>query len=113
VTSLVALKQATYVREDYPDTGKAYVFYQHMRTPGLQENFYKSIQQDPGIFLTKGEVVGVSKTVPAWWSMPGTPSWVKTSRSKPIWWCWGPVWCRPQKRSRHQPGLPPGTVFPG
>jgi quinone-modifying oxidoreductase subunit QmoB len=61
VTSLVALKQATYVREDYPDTGKAYVFYQHMRTPGLQENFYKSIQQDPGIFLTKGEVVGVSK----------------------------------------------------
>ena len=61
VTSLVTLKQATYVREDYPDTGKAYVFYQHMRTPGLQENFYKSIQQDPGIFLTKGEVVGVSK----------------------------------------------------
>jgi len=60
VTSLVALKQATYVREDYPDTGKAYVFYQHMRTPGLQENFYKSIQQDPGIFLTKGEVIGVS-----------------------------------------------------
>jgi quinone-modifying oxidoreductase, subunit QmoB len=61
VTSLVALKQATYVREDNPDTGKAYVFYQHMRTPGLQENFYKSIQQDPGIFLTKGEVVGVSQ----------------------------------------------------
>ena len=61
VTSLVALKQATYVREDYPDTGKAYVFYQHMRTPGLQENFYKKVQQDPGIFLTKGEVVGVSK----------------------------------------------------
>jgi quinone-modifying oxidoreductase subunit QmoB len=61
VTSLVALKQATYVREDYPDTGKAYVFYQHMRTPGLQENFYKSIQQDPGIFLTKGEVTGVSQ----------------------------------------------------
>ena len=61
VTSLVALKQASYVREDYPDSGKAYVFYQHMRTPGLQENFYKSIQQDPGIFLTKGEVIGVSK----------------------------------------------------
>jgi quinone-modifying oxidoreductase subunit QmoB len=61
VTSLVALKQATYVREDYPNDGKAYVFCQHMRTPGLQENFYKSIQQDPGIFLTKGEVVSVSK----------------------------------------------------
>jgi len=60
VTSLVSLKQAKYVREDYPD-GKAYVIYQHMRTPGLMENFYKSIQQDPGIFMTKGEVVSVSK----------------------------------------------------
>jgi len=60
VMSLVSLKQAKYVREDYPD-GKAYVIYQHMRTPGLMENFYKSIQQDPGIFLTKGEVVSVSK----------------------------------------------------
>ena len=60
VTSLVSLKQAKYVREDYED-GKAYIFYQHMRTPGLAENFYKSIQQDEGIFLTKGEVVSVSK----------------------------------------------------
>ena len=61
ITSLVSLKQAKYVREDYPDDGKAYIFYQHMRTPGLQENFYKSIQQDVGIFLTKGSVVSVSK----------------------------------------------------
>jgi quinone-modifying oxidoreductase subunit QmoB len=60
VTSLVALKQARYVRDDYAD-GKAYVFYQHMRTLGLTENFYKSIQQDPGIFLTKGEVTRVAK----------------------------------------------------
>ncbi|HHE73943.1 MAG TPA: hydrogenase iron-sulfur subunit, partial [Desulfobacteraceae bacterium] len=60
VTSLVALKQAKYVREDFPE-GKAFLFYQHMRTPGLSENFYKSIQQDPGIFLTKGEVTHVSK----------------------------------------------------
>jgi len=60
VTSLVALKQAKYVREDFSD-GKAYVFYQHMRTLGLTENFYKNIQQDTGIFLTKGEVVAVSQ----------------------------------------------------
>ena len=60
VTSMVALKQAKYVREDYQD-GKAYIFYQHMRTPGLSENFYKSMQQDPGIFMTKGDVVQVSK----------------------------------------------------
>ncbi len=61
VTSMATLKQAKYVRDDYSD-GKAYIFYQHMRTPGLAENFYKSMQQDPGIFMTKGDVVGVSKS---------------------------------------------------
>ncbi len=60
VTSMVSLKQAKYLREDYED-GKAYVIYQHMRTPGLSENFYKSLQQDPGIFLTKGDVTTVSQ----------------------------------------------------
>jgi quinone-modifying oxidoreductase subunit QmoB len=60
VTSLVALKQAKYVCDDYSD-GKAYVFYQHMRTPGLYENFYKNIQQTDGIFLTKGEISQVSQ----------------------------------------------------
>ena len=60
VTSLVALKQAKYVCNDYDD-GKAYIFYQHMRTPGLSEGFYKSIQQTLGIFMTKGDVTGVSK----------------------------------------------------
>lgn len=60
VTSLVSLKQAKYVREDYAD-GKAFVFYQHMRTPGLSELFYKNLQQDDGIFLTKGNVISVSK----------------------------------------------------
>jgi quinone-modifying oxidoreductase subunit QmoB len=61
VTSMVALKQARYVREDYAD-GKAYVIYQHMRTPGLQEYFYKAMQQDDGIFLTKGAVTDVTTT---------------------------------------------------
>ncbi len=61
VTSLVALKQAKYVREDNAD-GKAYIIYQHMKTPGLQELFYKSLQQDPGIFMTKGQVAQVSQS---------------------------------------------------
>ena len=60
VTSLVSLKQAKYVREDYAD-GKAFIFYQHMRTPGLTELFYKELQQDEGIFMTKGQVLSVSK----------------------------------------------------
>jgi quinone-modifying oxidoreductase subunit QmoB len=58
VTSQVALKQARYVTEDYSD-GKAYVIYQHMRTPGLQEYFYKSMQQQDGVFMTKGSVTEV------------------------------------------------------
>ena len=61
VTCLVALKQAKYVCDDYPD-GKAQIIYQHMRTPGLWENFYKSIQQEEGIFLTKGDVVSVAQS---------------------------------------------------
>jgi quinone-modifying oxidoreductase, subunit QmoB len=59
VTSQVALKQARYVTEDYAD-GKAYVIYQHMRTPGLQEYFYKSMQQEDGVFMTKGAVTSVA-----------------------------------------------------
>ncbi len=58
VTSLVSLKQAQYVTRDNPG-GKAYVFYQHMRTPGLYENFYKTAQQNDAVFLTKGAVTGV------------------------------------------------------
>lgn len=59
VTSMVSLKQAKYLREDQPDDGRAYVFYQHMRTPGQYEYFYKGLQNDPGIFLTKGSVTEV------------------------------------------------------
>jgi hypothetical protein len=49
VTSMVALKQAKYVREDYAD-GKAYVFYQHMRTPGLSETFTKAFSRTRAFF---------------------------------------------------------------
>jgi len=58
VTSMVALKQAKYLRESNADA-KAYILYQHMRTPGHMEMFYKGIQQDDGIFLTKATVTQV------------------------------------------------------
>jgi len=60
VTSMVALKQARYVREDNPD-GQAYILYQHMRTPGNTELFYKGMQQEDGVFLTKAAVTGVEE----------------------------------------------------
>jgi quinone-modifying oxidoreductase subunit QmoB len=60
VTSMVALKQASYVREDNAD-GKAYILYQHMRTPGNMEMFYKATQDDDGIFMTKANVTGIEE----------------------------------------------------
>lgn len=55
---LTSLKQAAYVRENNPDA-MAYILYKDMRTPGQYELFYKKMQNDPGVMLTKGEVVEV------------------------------------------------------
>jgi len=60
VTSMVALKQANYVVEDNPVDGKAYILYQHMRTPGNTELFYKGMQAQDGVFMTKAAVTKVS-----------------------------------------------------
>ena len=60
VTSMVALKQAQYVCEDNAE-GKAYILYQHMRTPGHMELYYKNAQNTDGIFLTKGNVMKVEE----------------------------------------------------
>ncbi len=53
VPSLVALKQAQYLRMANPE-GRAYIFYENMRTPGQYEKYYQAMQNDPGIFLSKG-----------------------------------------------------------
>ncbi len=58
---LTSLKQAAYVREKNPDA-MAYVLYKDIRTPGQYELFYKKMQDDPGVMLTKGEVTGVSES---------------------------------------------------
>ncbi|MBI4654243.1 MAG: hydrogenase iron-sulfur subunit [Nitrospirae bacterium] len=55
-----SLKQAKYIREQYPDS-KVYIFYRDMRTPGHYEYFYKGIQNDPGVFLTKGDVKSITE----------------------------------------------------
>ncbi|PID76027.1 MAG: heterodisulfide reductase subunit A [Deltaproteobacteria bacterium] len=60
VTSMVTLKQAQYVCEDNED-GRAYILYQHMRTPGSMELFYKNVQNNDGVFLTKGCVTQVEE----------------------------------------------------
>lgn len=59
VTCLATLKQAHYLRKSNPN-GRAYIFYENMRTPGQYEKFYETMQNDPGVFLSKGSVLGVS-----------------------------------------------------
>jgi len=58
ICCLTSLKQAKYLREQDSES-KAYIFYEFIRTPGKYEDFYRSMQEDPGIFLTKGEVSDV------------------------------------------------------
>ena len=60
VCCLVSLKQAMYVRERSPNA-KVYIIYRDMRTPGQYEMFYKKAQDDENIFLTKGDIVGVTE----------------------------------------------------
>ena len=60
VCCLASLKHAAYVREQNPDA-KVYIIYKDMRTPGQYENFYRSAQDEPLNFLTKGEVASVEK----------------------------------------------------
>ena len=56
-----ALKQALLVRRANPDA-RVYIFYKDIRTPGHHEAFYRHVQTDPGIFLTKGEIAKVDAT---------------------------------------------------
>jgi len=54
-----SLKQAKYVREKNGNA-VAMIFYKDIRTPGQTELFYKNMQNDPGVLLTKADVTGVS-----------------------------------------------------
>jgi len=56
----VSLKQAMYVREQYPDA-KIYIIYKDIRSPQQYEMFYAHVQEDEGLFMTKGEIAGVAK----------------------------------------------------
>ncbi len=60
ICCLTSLKQALYLRES-DDDAKAYIFYEFMRTPGQYEDFYRRAQEDPGVFLTRGEVADVTR----------------------------------------------------
>ncbi|RJQ42203.1 MAG: hydrogenase iron-sulfur subunit [Gaiellales bacterium] len=61
VCCLTSLKQAVYVTESDKDA-EAYIIYKDMRTPGLYESFYEAAQNNPGVMLTKGEVVSIEES---------------------------------------------------
>lgn len=61
ICCMASLKQATYVRERYPDA-KIYIFYIDLRAPGYRyEKFYKKIKEDENVFFIKGKVAEVSE----------------------------------------------------
>ncbi len=61
ICCMASLKQATYVRERYPDA-KIYIFYIDLRAPGQRyEKFYQTIKEDENVFFIKGKVAEVSE----------------------------------------------------
>jgi quinone-modifying oxidoreductase subunit QmoA len=59
ICCMASLKQATYVRERYPEA-KIYIFYIDLRAPGQRyEKFYKTIKADENVFFIKGKVAEV------------------------------------------------------
>lgn len=61
ICCLASLKQATYLREQYPEA-KVRIFYIDIRTPGLYENrFLHKLKEDPNIVFTKGKVARISE----------------------------------------------------
>lgn len=61
ICCMASLKQATYVRERYPEA-EIYIFYIDLRAPGQRyEKFYKNLKADEKIFFIKGKVAEVSE----------------------------------------------------
>ncbi|PIE70511.1 MAG: heterodisulfide reductase subunit A [Deltaproteobacteria bacterium] len=61
ICCMASLKQATYIRAQYPDA-KIYIFYIDMRAPGQRyEKFYKMLKDDENVFFVKGKVAAVDE----------------------------------------------------
>ncbi|MGM0423684.1 MAG: CoB--CoM heterodisulfide reductase iron-sulfur subunit A family protein [Thermodesulfobacteriota bacterium] len=62
ICCMASLKQAQYVREQYPDT-EVSIFYIDLRTPGRYENFAQKILADPQVKTVKGKVAAVEEDI--------------------------------------------------
>ena len=59
VCCLVSLKQARYVREQFPDA-QIFVFYIDIRAPGRLEDFFTATKKDEKLTLVKGKVARIA-----------------------------------------------------
>ncbi|MFC1862667.1 FAD-dependent oxidoreductase [Thermodesulfobacteriota bacterium] len=60
ICCLASMKQATYVREQYPDA-KIYMFYIDIRATDRLEGFYSKVKENEGIEFFKGKVAQVNQ----------------------------------------------------
>jgi quinone-modifying oxidoreductase subunit QmoA len=61
VCCLASMKQATYIRERYPDA-EIHLFYIDVRAPGRMEDFYTKVQGDEKFFFHRGKVAKITET---------------------------------------------------
>ena len=55
ICCLVSMKQATYVRDRYPEA-EIHIFYIDVRSPGRMEDFYTKVKADEKIYFHRGKV---------------------------------------------------------
>lgn len=60
ICCLASMKQATYMREQYPES-EVIIFYIDIRAPGRNEKFYKKVQKDDKIRFIKGKVAQIEE----------------------------------------------------
>lgn len=60
ICCLASMKQATYIREQYPDA-EVHMFYIDVRSPGRLEDFYVKMQADEKFFFHRGKVARITE----------------------------------------------------
>jgi quinone-modifying oxidoreductase subunit QmoA len=60
ICCMASMKQATYVRAQYPDA-KIYIFYIDIRAMDRYEDFYRTVKEDPNIVFFKGKVAKIAE----------------------------------------------------
>ena len=61
ICCMASLKQATYIRDCYPEDSKATIFYIDLRAAGKYEDFLMMVSEDENITLTKGKVAKIEE----------------------------------------------------